>query len=199
MSSQATSHDPDDSRRRALLEAAITVFMRFGFRKTSMDEVARAAHVSRQALYLHFSSKDELFRAAVKHLLEGSLQAAAQAARDPQLSVEQKLVRVFDAWMGRYVGMYGADASDLAEAAGTLVGPLFTEHEGQFTELCARIIGAGGLAAAYRPAGLTARQLADTLYATGRGLKHSSPSREAFGRSMTVAVKALCLPLGGPS
>ncbi len=199
MSSAATAPEPDESRKRGLLEAAITVFMRYGYRKTSMDEVARAAQVSRQALYLHFANKEDLFRAAVKQVLEGSLQAAVQAARDPQLSVDQKLVRVFDAWMGRYVGMHGSGASDLAEAAGTLVGPLYAEHETQFTELLAKIIGSAGLATAYRPAGLTARQLAETLYATARGLKHSSPSREAFNRSMTVAVKALCLPLGGLS
>ena len=41
-----------DSRREALLEAAVGVFARYGFRKTSMDEVARAAGVSRQGLYL---------------------------------------------------------------------------------------------------------------------------------------------------
>ena len=199
MSTAAAAPEADDARKRALLEAAITVFMRYGYRKTSMDEVARAAQVSRQGLYLHFANKEDLFRAAVKQVLESSLQAAAQAARDPQLTLEQKLVRVFDAWMGRYVGMHGSGASDLAEAAGTLVGPLYAEHETQFTELLAKIIAGGGLATAYRPAGLTARQLAETLYATARGLKHSSPSREAFGRSMTVAVRALCLPLGGQS
>jgi AcrR family transcriptional regulator len=199
MSIADVAPETEDARKRVLLEAAITVFMRYGYRKTSMDEVARAAQVSRQGLYLHFANKEDLFRAAVKQVLEGSLQAAAQAARDPQLSADQKLVRVFDAWMGRYVGMHGSGASDLAEATGTLVGPLYAEHEAQFTELLERIIASAGLATAYRPAGLTARQLAETLYATARGLKHSSPSREAVGRSMTVAVKAMCQPRGGLS
>jgi hypothetical protein len=100
--------------------------------------------------------------------------------------------------VGRFVGMMGAGASDLAEAASALVGPLVSEHEAQFAEAVARAISAAGLAAAYKPAGLTARQLADTLYATARGLKYSSPSREAFVRSMSVAVRALCAPLGEP-
>jgi AcrR family transcriptional regulator len=196
VSTESRAADGEEGgRRRALLEAAVTVFMRYGYRKTSMEEVARAAQVSRQGLYLHFAAKEDLFRAAVKHALEGSLQSAIQAVRDPQLPLEQKLVRAFDAWMGRYVGMLGTGAADLAEATGTLIGPLYSEHESQFAELVARVIAASGLAAAYRPAGLTARQLADTLYATARGLKHSSPSREAFGRSMTLAVRALCLPV----
>ena len=191
--------EADEGRRRALLDAAITVFMRFGYRKTSMEEVARAAQISRQGLYLHFSTKEDLFRAAVKHALEGSLQAATQAVRDPALSAEQKLVGAFDSWMGRYVGMMGTGAGDLAEAMSALIGPLYSEHEGQFMELVARTIASSGLAGAYRRAGLTGRQLAETLHATARGLKHSSPSREAFVRSMTVAVRAMCLPLGGAS
>jgi len=48
---------------------------------------------------------------------------------------------------------------------------------------------------AYKASGLTARQLAETLYATARGLKYASPTREAFVEKMTVAVRALCMPL----
>ena len=47
----------DDPRRSRLLEAALGVFLRYGYKKTSMDEVARAADLSRQGLYLHFATK----------------------------------------------------------------------------------------------------------------------------------------------
>ena len=185
-----------EARRRALLEAALGVFARYGYRKTSMDEVARAAQVSRQGLYLHFANKEQLFQATVKHTLESALQAAGASLRDPALSLELKLVGAFDQWVGRFVGLMGAGASDLAEATGALVGPLVHAHEELFREAVARAITAGRLTAAYKPAGLTARQLADTLAATARGLKYSSDSREAFGRNMTIAVRALCAPLG---
>jgi AcrR family transcriptional regulator len=188
--------DPAAARRRALLEAAVAVFTRYGFRKTSMDEVARAAHLSRQGLYLHFATKEELFRAAVGHALESALQAAARVLRDGERELPDRLVGAFDEWVGRYVGMMGGGAADLVEAAAVLLGPVIAEYEGRFAELVARAISASRLAAAYRSAGLTARQLAETLAATARGLKHSSESREAFGRSMTVAVRALCAPLG---
>lgn len=68
--------DASDSRREAVLEAAIGVFARYGFRKSSMDEVARAAGVSRQGLYLHFADKEELFRTAVAYKLQAQLTAA---------------------------------------------------------------------------------------------------------------------------
>ena len=83
-----------DAAKTKLLEAALSVFLRYGFRKTSMDEVARAAHISRQGLYLHFSSKEELFRATVKHLLSSGLEAACVSLHDGS-------VRCRSAWPGR--------------------------------------------------------------------------------------------------
>lgn len=183
-----------DARRRKLMDAALTVFLRFGFRKTSMDEVARAAGVSRQGLYLHFATKEELFRASVQHLLDGALAEVAGALGDGEAPLEKRLVGAFDAWLGRFVGAFGESAADLAAAAKEHVGPMLAERDAAFVEMVAKALRAAGLAAAYRPAGLTARQLADTLYSTGRGLKYAA-TREAFLEGMAVAVKAMCLPL----
>ncbi|MFG3596562.1 helix-turn-helix domain-containing protein [Bradyrhizobium sp. RDI18] len=63
-----------DQKSEAILDAALPVFVRHGFRKTSMADIARAAGMSRAALYLSFSSKEELFRA-------GSARAHARAMR----------------------------------------------------------------------------------------------------------------------
>ena len=186
---------PDDPRRRRLLDAALATFTRFGFRKTSMEEVARAGHVSRQGLYLHFSTKEELFRAAFLYALETGLGAASARLRDGDLSVQEKLAGAFDEWVGRYVGMIGADVTDLEEAGDLLVGPLLAQHEELFIERVTKVIRASGLPAAYKPVGITARQLADTLHATARGLKHGCASRAEFGERFAVAVRALCLPL----
>ncbi len=183
-----------DARRRKLMDAALTVFLRFGFRKTSMDEVARAAGVSRQGLYLHFATKEELFRASVQHLLDSALAEVAGALGDGEAPLEKRLVGAFDAWLGRFVGAFGGNAADLAAAANEHVGPMLAEREGAFVEMVAKALRSAGLVAAYRPAGLTARQLADTLYAAGRGLKYAT-TREAFLEGMTVAVRAMCLPL----
>jgi AcrR family transcriptional regulator len=185
----------DDPRRQKLLEAAISVFTRFGFRKTSMDEVARAAGVSRQGLYLHFSTKEELFSAAVEHTLRTSLEAASQKLGDGGLALDRKLVLAFDEWVGRFVGMMGAGASDLVEASKALVGPMVAELDALFVQAVTKTIRTSRLMAAYKASGLTARQLADTLYATARGLKYASTTRQAFVEGMTVAVRALCAPL----
>jgi TetR/AcrR family transcriptional regulator, regulator of autoinduction and epiphytic fitness len=196
VSETSTTDAPaEDPRRRKLMAAALTVFTRFGFRKTSMDEVARAANVSRQGLYLHFATKEALFRASVEHLLDTALTEASAALVDADLPLEKRLVAAFDAWIGRFVGMLGPSAADLVAAANELVGPMVTEREGQFVEAVAKAVRASGLSAAYKPAGVTGQKLAETLYAAARGLKYSAATREAFVEGMTVAVRVMCMPL----
>jgi AcrR family transcriptional regulator len=191
--SHVSTPAPEEARRTRLLEAALGVFLRYGYKKTSMDEVARAADLSRQGLYLHFATKEELFRATVELALRRALDDAAAPLRDPELPIAQKLVRGFDEWHGRYVGlMQGHDVAELIELRDTLLGSMFTEYEKQFTEAVTRAIRGSGLPAAYKAAGLTARQLADTLHATSLGLKHASTSRAAFVEAFTIAVRALC-------
>jgi len=54
-----------EEKKRAILHAAISLFMRNGFDGTSMDEIALQAGVSKQTVYSHFRSKDDLFRYCV--------------------------------------------------------------------------------------------------------------------------------------
>lgn len=192
MDTATEARKADDPRRRRLLEAAMTVFMRHGFRKASMDEVARAADVSRQGLYLHFETKEALFRETVRAFLDTGLAlASARLADEPRL--EAKLVGAFDEWIGRYVGMVSAGASDLVEASKALVGPLVAEKETAFVDAVARTLRASGILRAYK--GLTARQLADTLHAAARGLKHGCASRGEFVEQFTVAARIVCAPM----
>lgn len=48
-------------KRRAILEAATTIFLRSGYLGTSMDEIAALAGVSKQTVYKHFADKERLF------------------------------------------------------------------------------------------------------------------------------------------
>jgi TetR/AcrR family transcriptional regulator, mexJK operon transcriptional repressor len=62
-------------KRRAIVEAATTVFLRKGYLGTSMDEIAALAGVSKQTVYKHFADKERLFseivRSTVDEVAEG--------------------------------------------------------------------------------------------------------------------------------
>jgi len=62
--------------------AATATFLRYGFKKTSMDDVAQAAGVSRQGLYLYFDTKDFLFREALQYLVSHMISTAHSVAED---------------------------------------------------------------------------------------------------------------------
>lgn len=195
MSTQPQDSPESDLRQRNLLDASLGVFLRYGFRKSSMEEVARAAQISRQGLYLHFKTKEELFRATVRHFLASTLQDAEQRLGNHALPLGERLSGAFDAVVGRFVGMLGGDADDLAEASSALVAGLIAEYEQSFIELVAKALRSEGLMTAYKATGLSAKQLAETLFATARGLKYSARTQAEFGERMDVAIRMLCAPL----
>jgi AcrR family transcriptional regulator len=66
--------------RTRILDAAMVVFRRHGFRRSSIEQAAEAAGLTRQALYHHFKSKEALFRAVIERLHEDALAAEIAAA-----------------------------------------------------------------------------------------------------------------------
>ncbi|MDP9089063.1 MAG: TetR/AcrR family transcriptional regulator [Pseudomonadota bacterium] len=178
----------------ALLDAAVGVFARFGFRKASMDDVARAAGVSRQGLYLSFAGKEELFRRALTHSLRNQLAAATAALSRASDSLETRLIGACVEWSGRFVGSLGADASDLMCASTSLAGATLIDYECQFEAALARAIGASPMAQSCAAAGLAIADLARALHATARGLKQSCKTQDEFMKAITAAVRMICLP-----
>jgi AcrR family transcriptional regulator len=80
-----TQEERSETTKRALVEAAREQFATMGFAATSIDDVIRKVGVTRGALYHHFESKTELFRAAfevTEKELTHSIAMAAQGARD---------------------------------------------------------------------------------------------------------------------
>nr|WP_320132387.1 TetR/AcrR family transcriptional regulator [uncultured Holophaga sp.] len=55
-----------DERDNQILQAAVEVFGRYGFRRTTMGDLAQAAGISRPALYLRYCSKEKVFEGAVQ-------------------------------------------------------------------------------------------------------------------------------------
>lgn len=187
--------EPADARYLAVLDAAVGVFARYGFRKTSMEEVARAAGVSRQGLYLQFANKEELFRKALEHSLNNQLKAAVAALSCKPDSLEQRLIAACDAWSGRFVGSLGADAADLMCASTSLAGATLTHYETEFEQAVAKAIADSPLGGFCATAGMGPADLAHVLHATARGLKQSSASREEFVKGIKVAARMFCASL----
>src|SRR4051794_27040658 len=67
--------------RKALLDSATALFAARGYARTSLDDIAAGARVTKGALYGHFESKQALFR-AVLHELEATTTREVRRAVD---------------------------------------------------------------------------------------------------------------------
>ncbi len=71
-------------KRRAILDAATTLFLRNGYRGTSMDEIAALASVSKQTVYKAFADKETLF----SEIVTGAVGEAADPVHAEVLELE---------------------------------------------------------------------------------------------------------------
>jgi AcrR family transcriptional regulator len=108
---------PEDHRRLTILAAAFDIVMRYGFKRTTMDDIARQAGMSRPALYLFYKNKTEIFRACVSaFMLEMQQEVAAcfLTAKPPLDQVTDALIAGIVAPMRKLtITPHGAEIFDL--------------------------------------------------------------------------------------
>jgi AcrR family transcriptional regulator len=122
-SSKTVGHAPPDNRRRPeqqeenderqqreerILDAAATLLVRWGYRKTTIDDVAREAGVGKGTIYLHWKDKNALFLAAI---LRAQQQAGVEVMR--RISADPEGGRFHRLWTH---GMMGALTNPLMAA-----------------------------------------------------------------------------------
>jgi AcrR family transcriptional regulator len=75
-----------DEVREALINSARVVFARFGFKKTSLDDISRESRRGKSTIYYYFKSKDEIFKAVIDseaEILRKSINEAIALVDDP--------------------------------------------------------------------------------------------------------------------
>lgn len=76
MNNPETNIERHRAKREAVYEAAATVFAQYGFRRTTMNDIAQAAGISRPALYLMFDNKENLFQGLAAFRLDQAIEQA---------------------------------------------------------------------------------------------------------------------------
>ena len=181
MSTSLNEADPD--RRQTAVRLAAGIFIRFGYKKTSMDEVARTVRLSRQGLYLHFPTKEALFREVVAYLASAVLDALNRALALPGLDLEERLHAGF---LAMYSGAFGAHDSEQLQELFTSAMEICPD---EVTALDDKIVAS--LARALEPASALRppQVIADTLYSASYGWKHRGIAPEEYSLKMKNAVR----------
>jgi AcrR family transcriptional regulator len=187
--------DGKESARQAhVLETALTVFLRHGFRKTSMEDIAQAAGISRQGIYLHFKDKDAIFSAAIQKALDGGLHAANRVLDDDHLALEEKLLKALDEWIGRYVELRDPEASDLVGQCERVLGNALEKSRSEFQKKIEKVILARS-ARKTKGADKRAAIIADMLCTCGEVWQFGVSSRQGFAQKMRDAIRLCCRDL----
>jgi AcrR family transcriptional regulator len=81
--------DSEETRRTQILDAAVECFVQLGIARTSVQDVARMAKVSRGTVYRYFDDRNVLIEAAVEHGAQHFLREAAAAMAKKSTLAEQ--------------------------------------------------------------------------------------------------------------
>jgi AcrR family transcriptional regulator len=198
---KSRSSAADSTRQQRVLAAALEVFGRYGFRKTSMDEVARSADISRQGLYLHFASKEALFRAAVHQELDTALADASRCLNEEGAALDQRVVAALDAWLGRYVGsMLASDIAGLLQNPAVQIEDMVGAAIAALDAQLAATVAAATAEKDRRRLGVTPEEITAVLHTVGQGARYLSSargeSRAEFVARLTAAVRLVFAGFG---
>lgn len=186
--------------RDRILDAAMQVFRRHGFQRSSIEQTAEAAGLTRQALYHHFESKEALFRAVIEHVHESAIaaeHAAVGAAEKEGRSLADILIAGLTARLNQFIASFEGSPH---------VEELFSEHLLQARDLYQKyaaryaaqatatieLVCARQKLALVR--GMNASGLARCVEMAMNGAKSANPGMqppEAFLRDLDIMVRTL--------
>jgi AcrR family transcriptional regulator len=131
-------------RKKKILEVAAKSFSLFGYKATTMDQVARLANVGKGTIYLFFKNKEELFLASIAETMaaefrkiydssftSGDLMTGADRFFDQLLAFDRKyaaLRRDMDGILSRNPSLMDGAAGLHSEGLG-LMQQFFKEHK----------------------------------------------------------------------
>jgi AcrR family transcriptional regulator len=185
-----------DPRRQEIIDAAFEVFMRYGYRRTTMDDIAQRVGLSRPTLYLTFPNKEAILRAVVEVGHERIL-AEIEAGLSAQRSLTEQLLHVFEIWSIQPFEMVAKSpaADELMTDSFGFVSDVFDRSSDRLAALLTRLLRAAVTDAdALDP---PAQARAQVLIAAAHGFKSRARDTEDMRRLIRdlVAMTVAGLPL----
>ena len=169
-------------RREGVVTAAVAVFLRYGYARTTMADLATAAGLSRPTLYLLFPDKDEIFTAVIRRLNRQMLDRFRSAL--PKLQTTDKRVQYCcEEWGAHGVEIMEkhADAKDLFD----LAFPVVREMNELFVDFLAELLPEPAARSALN---VTPREIARNLVYSFRGLKEGAKDSAHLRRTIRLQV-----------
>ncbi len=183
------------TRDENILSAAIQVFMRYGIRRTTMNDIAEEAGLVRQTLYKAYSNKDEVLCAAIRFYSDKSLAAIRKGWAEAD-SLGAKLDVYFEqAIVTSYAVVRASpDAADMIGGYNAAGKAEILRVQTQKKDAIAEILAP--FSKAIEAADMSVDQYADFIQNASIGLRDTAQSEEHL-TALLAALKASILSLTG--
>ena len=171
--SQERQSERDSQRRQLLVRAARECFLQYGYAKTSLDDIAQSAGISRPLIYRKFKNKDALHAAVLESFFEGR-DAQVESALAARGSKKEKLARVYELLL---VEPWDERASaPMAHELDALSATLHPELEAKRQRLLLK----------FTQAVLGAKELSELFMLAASGLTSDRPATKILRRRMEL-------------
>ncbi|MDA3816427.1 MAG: TetR/AcrR family transcriptional regulator [Prolixibacteraceae bacterium] len=105
-----------DLNRETILEIAQDIFSKYGYKKTTLDDIANAVRKGKSSLYYYFSSKEDLFQAVIikeVEILKRSLEKVVFRSLDPEEKLREYILTKLTTYRS-LANLYNALENDVA-------------------------------------------------------------------------------------
>lgn len=184
-----------DSKRVAILNAAYKQFIQYGYRKTSMDDIAKSMSISRASLYSYFENKDEIFRCVSMSVHESAL-AEAKLCLEEKVSHPDLGSKIESALLARHLPFHeraieAAHGLELHDEYSRLCGDIVTDSFAQFQSMLATTLRSAAREGEInlKPSGISAAGAAELLNLATAGFKRGALDVRTFEKRVKKFVK----------
>jgi AcrR family transcriptional regulator len=178
------------AKPNAIVLAALELFTRYGYRKTSIDDIAQAAQVAKRTVYLHFENKAAVFLAILEYLGD-QVRQRCTAAESAGGTAPDRLTALLDAYFGMGFELFSKSEhmpeleETFSKLARTKIGDLNTEYEHRLARFVRSLEKGGAIGGP--PKGLTVEKIVHILVQAAEGAKHDAKvqgDRKALERQL---------------
>jgi AcrR family transcriptional regulator len=182
----------ESEKESRVLEAAKRIFLRHGFRRVTMQDIAEEAGISRPALYLIFANKEEVFKAAIIQLSAASM-SAIRAGLESLPTIESKLNFTFELWTVHpfELMLSSPDAKDLVDCTHGFAAETMRQVSAEFEALLIEILQPLFSQKTVLPVAQVARLLAASIHGYKEAAGSVADLRTMIASQITLTLAAL--------
>ncbi len=174
----------EDSKTSAILNSAFQAFATYGFRKTSMDDIAKGAGMSRPAVYLHYKNKEAIVRELTQFYYGEKTAAVAEALKGTGSLPEILAQAVQTQSQGMAEILASPHGLEMLDATKSMSTDIVQEGEAELTRLYADWLRREDAAGrAHLPVGPD--EAAKTITTSLKGVKMTASSAEEFEQGIS--------------